>query len=272
MELDKLIDDCSAIEHTVSVLTKSNAKKQVELEALQESVLESTKQRLDQLVDREEEIRKDLECLRSKRQDVEVEVKSLSSINEKLTKLVASLQENTGDDSMQVDQSQLNMASSIQDYEQLKADFKHISENYKTLIGESDINDSEVKELRQKQVSLACSIFLNYNYLRILTNVNGYAEEQFDLILSELPWEPLSSSYIEDLRRSNNERIRNLAETLVIQTSEISDLVDSLDQRKSRKLKVLDELCKELDDLLRNREQAMLMCSKSNRDGRPGLA
>lgn len=262
MDLDKLIDDCSAIEHTVSVLTKSNARKQVELEGLQESVLRTIKQKLDQISDREEEIRADLDSLRSQRQDVETEVKGLSLVNERLTNLVSLLQDSTNI-AEQVDDSHLNMAASIQDFEHLKSNFIQIQENFKLLNNPEETSKLSIEKLKERQVALACAIFSNYNHLRVLTNVNGYAEEQFDLILSELPWEPLSSSYIETLRNSKSERISNVAEALLIQTSEINDLVVSLSEKKNRKLRVLEELFKELDSLLKSREQAMLMMSST---------
>lgn len=267
MELESLIDHCNAIENTVTVLIKANSGKQSDLEHVHDAILQQAKDMLDRFVEREEAIRVDLDKLKLERQDIETEVKALTDVNERLTQLVSLLQESsevtiTGNSN----NAYASISSTILDFEHLRGEMSNIRENYSLLQDDNDCLKHDISEIKSRHKSLANSIELNYNTLRITEGLNQLAEKQFDLILSEVPWEPISVKCISDLRDSNNEAIKNYAESLIIQTQEINNLVETIGEKKNRKLRLLEELYEELDTLLKNREQSVLMSKFRDRD------
>lgn len=267
MSFDKLLDNCINLENAISALIDTNASKESELSCLQTSYLEYTQADLDQLAERELALRNDLEGSRSKKEELESDIKHLTDINEKLSEWVSNAQKTNNDKSCLEDKNQevyMLLIETMQDYEQIKSDYQRVYVELTQLIDGIQVDTSEVKELVKVCNELVVGLHRNDKIIKVLDQQNRHGEQQFDLILQQLPWEPLTD--INDLRKHNDEAIRNLAEVLQVQANEINELKESLDSKKQRKLEILEQLANQLNHFVNRREEAILM-DTHHRDG-----
>lgn len=261
MQFDKILDDCVALENTISFLIKNNANKQTALNNLQSHILENSQSQLNQLVDREHELWSNLENLKATKEKIGYEIKQYSDINEKLSDLVA-IAQRASNEKLDVN-DKFNEANLITDSllesEQLIGEYLNIKNEIVISSENLEKDELDVEDLVKNGKELAINLEKNDNLIRVLEQQNKYAEEQFDLILNQLPWQPLTESYIAELLQSNEEGIRDLAGVLQVQSGEINDLNESLCYKKQQKLEILEQLADQLNLFSRKRDEAILM-------------
>lgn len=263
MSLDKLIDDCAALENTVAILIKANAAKLQELNRIHSLILDTTQSNLDNSITTERSLLQQLDTLRAKRDNLEIEIKQFTNTNSILAELVNLARTTEADDDVlyRFGDTYVGIAECINEFEQIRIDSCRYSDKIDELGSSISEDTDELRELIENSQMLKVNLHKNDNILRVLGDQNKYLEQQFDLILNQLPWEPLTDTYVEDLRQYNHRNIRELADVLQIQSSEIVYLNDTLAAKKSVKLKVLEELAKELEDFAKRREEAALVDS-----------
>lgn len=262
MDFEKLLNDCETIENKVSFVIDDNARKRAELSQFQCNILESTNENLNQLVEYENELLIELESLKSRKNTLDTELKQLSDINDKLSSIVSTVQKTNNqkkdhkNDHIPVYMSVSNV---INHYEHLKADFLKVFEEIGILKMSFEDDLEMVKDVLKENKDLNINVKKNDNILRLMEQQNKHVEQQFDLILNQLPWEPLSDRYFQELRNSNEEAVRNMADVLMIQTNDLKDLNESLEVKKNRKLQILKELKEQLDNFVKRRDEAIMM-------------
>lgn len=262
IELGPLFDVCANLENIVGTWIKDNAIKQAELKRLQKDVLQIAHQCLDHVSEEDLKLRITLEALVLEKQELEIEAKQHSDINDKLSSLVAIAQNASHDRSEAVgktDDYYLYAADTITTYEQITDDFSKLESGIEESIKSIETDSSEQTELLEINHQLVIDINKNSDIIKLLEQQNKYAEQQFELILNELPWDPLSDKYLKYLTDSNIPMIRDMGHNLSIQTNEISDLTESLNSKKERKLKFLEDLATGLELFMRRRAEASLI-------------
>lgn len=269
MDFDKLLDDCTNAENSITLLIKSNASKNIELNNIRAKLIETTQADLDQLVERELEFRTTLEDLRAKKNNLETNIKQYAGVNEKLNDLVSTIQRinngKTNSDNQQKDLI-MQISGTIQDFEAYKLDCSKLSQEFNSLCESLEKDAMEVEKSVEIASELVASLHKNDSIIRILDQQNKYAEQQFDLILNQLPWEPLTKQCIEDLRLSNNKSIRDIADSLEIQSNEIEELNESLNSKKRRKIELLEQLAGKLNSFVARRGEVISITNHSNDD------
>lgn len=265
MDFDKILDDCVTLENTITVLIKNNANQEAKLAGLQTLFLEEIQVDIHQLVEREHELNKNLDILKLTKEEYESDIKQFTEINGRLAELVVSAQKFKNEKVSNEDKlndTYLDIAAIIQEYEQLKIDFVKLAEDI-SLLNEGLERDADaVKQLVKHGRELVINLHKNDNAIRVLDQQNKFAEQQFDLILNQLPWEPLNDSYLDSLCRTDDTNIRELASAIKIQTDEINELNDSLTAKKRRKLTILEQLASQLNEFVRKRSESLLMDGK----------
>lgn len=250
------------LEHTISLLAKSNATKQIDLNKMQIDLFDNTQKYLDESVNKEKELLTQVEQLRLKKYDVETKLSQHNDINEKLSNIVAVSQKNDDlegeGDLCKYDEMYYAIAETIQDYEQLKLDYAKVAEKIAQLGQSCDKDEADVRDLIVENKQLTVEIYRNDCIIRLREQQNNYVEQQFDLILNQLPWEPLTDEYINELRQHTDSGIRDLAEVLKIQASDIEDLYDSIGRKRQQKLEILEDLLIQYDNFIRKREEARM--------------
>lgn len=264
MDFDRLMDDCATLEKTISGLIKSNSCKQSELRQLQSDILASCEFELGEVVNRESELKTELESLKYKKEDLDAKVKQYANINEKLQEVVATAQQTSNRHNElslpdKYNETYVIVSESIQDFEQLNQEYIRLCGEIVNLETSLQEAMNQMKAVVADNKELVINLHKNDDIIRLLFQQNKFSEQQFDIILSQLPWEPLPEQYMEELQNSSNETIRQLATVFQLQTSEINDLNESLRQKKLKKLEILEQLSKQLDCFVRKREAAILM-------------
>lgn len=262
MDFEKLLNDCETIENNVSFLIDDNARKKVDLSKFQADILQSSDGNLNQLVDYEHRLLIDLESLKSRKNELDTKLKQLTDINDKLSSIVSTAQKANNEKKDHKNNHvsvYMSIAATINKYEHTKVDYLKVFEE----IGLLKINLEEdletVKDVLKLNKELNICLQRNDNILRLIEQQNKHVEQQFDLILNQLPWEPLSDRYFQELRNSNEEIVRNMADVLMIQTNDLKDLSESIEIKKNRKLQILEELKIQLDNFAKKREEAIMM-------------
>lgn len=251
MDFDGLLDKCVALENTIFSVIKNNARKQTELSCLQSDILKNVQSESEALADYEHELKDQLENLKTKIEELETELKIYNDINEKLDEIVVTAKR-TAKEKRDFSYS---FKEESEEYEQIQKE--HIDMlNELAILKEADTQ--QFRQYLNDSRQLVIALYKNDQILKVLERQNKFAEQQFDFILNELPWEPLSHNYFEDLRNSKDESIRCIADVLRLQTAEINDLNESLNSKKGRKLEILEQLARQLDMFVRKRETALL--------------
>lgn len=269
MQFDKLLEDCANAENAIALLIKANATKNIELNTIRAKLIETTQVDLDQLVERELEFRTTLEESRVRKAELESNIKQLTSINEKLSDLVTIIQKTNNDKTSHDDQQKdiiIQTSNVIQEFEAYKLDFTKISREFNSLCENLERDAVEVENFVSFASELVASLHKNDSIIRLLDQQNKFAEQQFDLILNQLPWEPLTKQYIEDLRRSSNKYIQDVANSLEIQSNEIEELNESLNSKKRRKLELLEQLANQLNSFVARRGEAISVTNYTYKD------
>jgi len=257
MDVHKILTDCDTLENTISILIKDNSTKESELTSLQRDIFERTKNYLESTLDREVELQKKLDETVSKRQSIEDEIKQYASVNEKLSELVSIAQKRS---SQQVNNDTVAiLIEAYEDYSQLKSGFIKTFKKARDTEEGLSLDCKEVDALIRKNTEILVDLHKNDNLIRLLEQQNKYAEQEFDLILNQLPWEPLTKDYLEELKLSANRAVKDLAGTLQVQASEIEELNESLNFKKKKKLEALEGLLSELTSFIQKRDQAVVM-------------
>lgn len=268
MDFDKLLDDCATLENTISILVKNNATKQAELSRMQNCIFDNSQICLDESVNKEKEFQRDLDNLKHRKNKIETEIRQFTEINEKLSELVSITQRTDSPESegdvCKYNELYYNIIETVNDYEQNKLDYIKYVNKIERLDESFGKEGKEIKNLIKENENLVAHIHGNDSIIRLSDQQYKYAEQQFDLILNQLPWEPLTEKYINGLKKSKEQSIRDLAGVLQIQASEIEDLSEAIDRKKKKKLEVLEELHSELNVFLRKRDEAVLMANLSD--------
>lgn len=261
MTFDKLLENCQTLEKTISILIKSNANKQIELNRLQNSIFDESQASLNEIVKKESDLQQKLDSLKLKKNELDTEIKQYSDINEKLSDLVAIVQrtDSSEDNDCKNDEMSFAITDTLDEYTRLKQDCSKAVVKVSQMIDTLDRDRTEIKDFICDKQNLIVDLHRNDANIRLFEQQNKFAEQQFDLIINQLPWEPLTDHYIVDLRRSSMQQIRDIAETLQLQKNEIEDLTESLNIKKARKLRVLEELYSELNNFIQKRDEAVLI-------------
>lgn len=263
MDIDKLFDTCQTLETTIAILVRSNANKQAEAMRLQNNIFDESQASLNQILAKEKELQYKLDLLKSRKNDIETEIKQYSDINEKLSDLVAIVQKSNPsakeDNECRNDEMCLTIIETLDEYEQIKQEYTKTSSKVTHLNESLDRDSNEVKNLISENQELVLDLHKNDTIIRLSDQQNKYAEQQFDVIINQLPWEPLTDQYIDELRKSSVLAIKQIADSLQLQKNEILDLTDSLNHKKAKKLGVLEELYSVLNTFLQKRDEAVLI-------------
>lgn len=256
MDLDSLLEDSSKLEKTITALIENNALKQSELCRLNTCLLDRSQYELNTISEKEKGLRTNLETLRVRKNDVEAELKQFTDINEKLSHWVSEAQKSRKDRNQEL---YVSIADTIRDYEQLTQDYRKVFSEIASLRDGHEEQIDEVRILVEQSNELVVSLRKNENMIKVLEQQNKFSEQQFDLIINQLPWEPLTNNYIEELRNADSEEIKAQAEFLQIQASEIHDLSESVNSKKQKKLEILEQLANQLNKFVQKREEATLI-------------
>lgn len=269
MEFDKLVDDCMAFENTISALINSVGNKKLSVRNLEKTLLEYTQSESQRYIEREQEFWKTIEDLKVTKENFDVEIKLYNETNEQLRELVALSQRHVDESKIsEVSKSEhFQAANVLQEFEQLKVEYIKIQSDTSMVEDISAQDTLGVEEVVEHSGSLVINLHKNANILRVLEQQLKYAEQQFDIIINQLPWVSLPYTYFQQLRTSFDSRVRELSDVLQLQTNEINDLNESLSTKKERKLALLEELAKELNGFATKRQDAILMTDYHKRDG-----
>lgn len=259
MNLGKISEDCAALESIIFALISENTCKHTQLNRLQDNVIESSRKNVDQLVDYESKLKDELDNLRLQKLSLDNDNRHLTSLNEKLNELVTIANSTSCLDDAVNNGIYLNIYETIQEYEKIRDKTYNIHRDLTDLLRSMNIEINGVDNLVSSNKALAVSLHKNQNSLRILAQQNKFSERQFDLILSQLPWEPMTDERIAELHQSDRADIRDLAVCLQLQTSEIKELNESLTQKKFRKLEILNRLASELKNFSAKRDEVTLL-------------
>lgn len=269
MEFDKLLEDCANAENAISLLIKANANKSIELNDNRAKLIETTQVDLDQLVERELEFRTTLEELRTRKAELESNIKKFTIVNEKLSDLVTTIQKTNNDKTNHDNQQKdliIQTSNVIQEFEAYKLDFTKINREFISLCENLERDAVEVEKYVSFATGLVANLHKNDSIIRLLDQQNKFSEQQFDLILNQLPWEPLTKQCIDDLRHSSNKYIQDVANSLEIQSSEIEELNESLNSKKRRKLELLEQLANQLNSFVARRGEAISVTNHTYKD------
>lgn len=262
MDVQKILTDCETLENTISVLIRDNSGKENELVQLQENVFQYTKNHLESLVEKERDLQCKLDEVITRRQNIENEIKQYTTINEKLSELVSIAQKRNSQDID--DDALVAVVEANEEYLHVKSNYAKARDKLK------DLQESATRDIRDVQIlirdnaEILVALQRNDNIIRLLEQQLKYSEQQFDLVLNELPWEPLTKQYIEELLKSPNQLIKDLAGTLQIQANELEDLNDSLNFKKKKKLEALEGLLAELSCFIQKRDEAVIVTRLNN--------
>lgn len=240
MDFDRLLDKCVTLESTIFAVIQNNARKQSELSSLQSDILKTSQDDLEELADYQSELNNQLETARTRKDELNAEIKVYNEINERLKEIVA-IAQRTSEEKKDIHSG---MKEEYEEYEQIKVDHFNVINEFRILKEEDTQN---LREILDQSRNLVIDLYRNDQFIRVLERQNKYAEQQFDFILNELPWEPLSISYFKELRNVDDKSIRDLADVLQLQTVEINELNESLDSKKERKLEILEQFARQLD-------------------------
>lgn len=269
MEFDKLLEDCANAENAISLLIKANANKSIELNNNRAKLIETTQVDLDQLVERELEFRTTLEELRTRKAELESNIKQFTIVNEKLSDLVTTIQKTNNDKTNHDNQQKdliIQTSNVIQEFEAYKLDFTKINREFISLCENLERDAVEVEKYVSFATGLVANLHKSDSIIRLLDQQNKFSEQQFDLILNQLPWEPLTKQCIDDLRHSSNKYIQDVANSLEIQSSEIEELNESLNSKKRRKLELLEQLANQLNSFVARRGEAISVTNHTYKD------
>lgn len=264
MDFDELLDNCQNLEKTIQMLIKSNAYKQSNVNRLQAEMLKSYKSQQKELAELEQKFQIELYKIKAKSEKLELEIKQVNIVNEELREVVNRAQQATHtkpDGSKKSNETYQFMAEVIENLEKIRADYNGVLDFIRSKEAYLPEDSLKAKETLDDSKSLVIELHKNEHLIRLLEKQGKFAEQQFDLILSQIPWEPLTTSYIKQLRESSNEDVRNMADNLALQVSEIEDLEESQVAKKNKKLEILKDLTDQLDLFVRKRSEAILSSS-----------
>lgn len=253
MDIANLLEECAILEKMIIEKVRHGASSSLELFGFETQLYSEGGDQLRLLLD-QDDIREEFEDLRLRKQKLEAEIRSVAHVNETLSHLVAVVDEA---DNKCLNESYELVHQIITSYDHLKSDKIRLYTQLETidqvLEEDADNLDSIVGECRR----LAVDLQSNDRVILLLDTQNKLAEQQLDVALDKVPWEPLSDENIEELRNSKNERIADLGEAIHVQTCEINDLETSLLRKKEEKLQVLEQLARQLDLFVRRRDEAI---------------
>lgn len=260
MNVNKILEDCAALESVIFSLINRNSYKYSQLNQLQDNIVENSKLNLDQLVEYESKLREELDGLKLQKLYLDNDNNYLAHVNEKLNELVTITNNTEGNHEFD-DANYVNILDTIQEYEQIKSELSDLTKDISHLLDGADTELAEVENLVKTNNILAVNLYKNESSIRVLNQQNKLAEGQFDIILNQIPWEPITEDRLAELRGSKDARIRDIADCVEIQTLDIKDLNDSLVDKKMKKLEMLSRMACELDNLVRKRDEALSMNS-----------
>lgn len=262
MDIVEILSECEKVEKTISLLIRENSVKETELNGLQENVFEFTKVGLEDTLHKECQLQAQLNDVVTKRQDIENEIKQFANINEKLTELVTTAQKRNNQDINE--ETLVALVEAQEDYSHVKTSFDRAKSKLKELEDGLIQDTQEVQKLIHDNIEQLVSLGHNDNMIRLLEQQNRYSERQFDMILEEIPWEPITKQCLDELLSSPVQAIKDVATTLQVQTNEMEDLNESLRCKKRKKLATLEHLLQELGNFIKKRDEAFLVARLGN--------
>lgn len=263
MDFEKLINNCQTLEKTIAILIKSNSSKRAEIASLQNAIVERSRDSLAELLDSERKYQDQLDTLKWKKNEVETEVRQYTEINDKLSNIVMVAQKSSSDaqELNECQNEEINFENSeiYREYENIKLEYSKMISKINEMNYNLENDSNTIHGLIRKNQELVVNIKRNDTVTRISQQQGMYAEKQFDLILNQIPWEPLTEQYLGELKQSSKQAVRDISETLRMQKTEIEDLNESLRFKMRKKLQVLEALDKELNKFAQKRDEAALV-------------
>lgn len=265
-EFDELFERCQHLENTIQMLLRSNALKKANINKLRAEIIQSYGDQQKNLAEMEQKYQADLAAVKVKSEKLELELRQVNIINDELSEVVNRAQQasHAGPDaSKKTSEAYYFMSTVIERLDHIRNLYNSVFDGIRDLEATSPKDSYESKEVLEESRNLTIEVEKNRDLIRLLEKQGKFAEQQFDLILNQIPWEPLTTSYIKELRGSTNEDVRNMADVLALQVSEIQDLEESLISKKGKKLELLKNLTDQLDSFVRRRSEAILIESQS---------
>lgn len=252
--INKVIEDCTTLETVILALANNVATRHKDLLRVQEDSINLGTNHLNTLLKREKELENQLENLKLEKNQLDEENKNVTCVNEEINEILTILNKPQDDHRYNVDMY-VKMWDQIQEYEYLKNNLDQLHREVKELIVDLTKVISDVKSDVAQNVDLAVQLHKKKSLIRILSQQNKSAEEQFDLILNQLPWEPLTDEKLTQLTQLNHPELRAVADTVQLQTTEIKSLNKSIVEKKERKLEILSCFAIQLDNFLKERHE-----------------
>lgn len=261
MDFEELLISGDRLENNIKTLVEENAIKKAEIDELQSAILRNSEREFQRLSKTESQLLVELQELTVKKRQTDIKLKQFTDVN---TKLNLILEESSKDKQANKSQTQNDeiykfVLDVMNEFETIKSEFSEASRGVvsldKTL--SSDIKTGKDLVVENRNIVNACD--KNEALLNIILEQNRFSEQQFDLILEQIPWTPLTDNYINELRQSEDKNILDVAEVLNILTRDLNDLIAHMESKKTRKLEILEKLQEQLNDFIKKREEAILM-------------
>lgn len=258
MDLGKLLDDCSTLENIITTFINSNANKQAKLDAYKAHVFSISKSCIDKVACMETQLEAELEALNLKIADTYAVIDQYENSNGTLNQFVtkASASANDALDSADVEVYH-SIHDSAQAFEAANTSYAEV-ENMLSKI-DAEKQGKELDALVDKAQKLRRDVERNSDTLQLIEQQNKYAEQEFDLILNQLPWQPMSQDRLDKICQSSDQSVRNHGDYIQIQSDQIRKLNESLVNQKEHKLKALEQLASQTDAFIRQREEALMV-------------
>lgn len=250
--MNKVIEDCNTLETVITALANNVSTRHKDLFNLHKVSVNSGKQHLDSLLKREKELEAQLKSLKLEKNKLEENNRSITSLNEEINKILIIVNSPPDDDHPNLD-FYVKTWEHIQEFEILKNNLDQLSREVHILQDELLQVISDVRFGVAENVELSVQLHKKKSLIKILSQQNKSAEEQFDLILNQLPWEPLTDDKMIQLRHLNHPQLKAVADAVQLQTTEIRALNKSIVDKKERKLEILSNFAIQLDYFLKER-------------------
>lgn len=250
--INKVIEDCNTLESVILALANNVSTRHRDLFKLQDHSIDSGKRHLNTLLKREKELEDQLQALKLDKNKLDNKNNSITSLNDQISTILTIIN-SPSDDRDHNQEFYVKISEHIQELDHLKNNLIQICQEVETLKEGLLQVISDVHSEVAQNIYLSIQLHKKKNIIRILTQQNKSAEEQFDVILNQLPWEALTDEQIAQLRHVNPPQLKAVVDAVQLQTIEIRSLNKSIIDKKERKLEILSNFVVQLDNFMNER-------------------
>lgn len=255
MNIKKIFDNCSRLENTLLYVVKHNGSKKLEVNKLREKLIFSCDANKFG-IDIETRTSEDLKKLTAKKDELEDEIKQYDEVNKRISSLLEENKTNGAEQEEKIDQVYVEIMSDINEYEKTVEEFDSFKKANLDLREACEKHKTDIQSVGNLIQSMNFRLSTDEKMTILADKQRQISEKQFDVVLDNIPWEPLEEEHMEVLRNADSERLRNLALVVQMQTDESKQLRESLDVKIKRKLNILEQLVSHLSDFARARDEA----------------